>query len=875
MTTSRLFDDIDDRIHLAREAGDSAYFFALTLKLEYITKLITSGVIACLGEDSDRQRYSLEYDLVRADSTGSWVRCLNTALTGQPARLFREGTQELVKDLTERVSGSDWRREAVMSLNEAVKIVGAPGADIGHKIALRQLFEIGVRLRNRSRGHGAPTIVQCGAACSYIAEACDAVIENLKLFNVPWAYLHRNWSKKYRVTSILNDTGPFNYLKSVRSVAIPNGVYLYSDQPIPIALVFTDRDVSDISLPNGTYKNKHFECLSYITNETIREDGSKWSDPPGSLPPSETEGSGVLDPVGNAFTNIPTMSSGYIRREEYEDRIRQELLTSERHPIVSLTGPGGIGKTTIAIAAIDQILKDDASPYHVILWISARDVDLLDWGPKPVSPKAVTQRDIAQVAVNLLEPTGASEQGFDSRKYFQQCLTDGAAGCTLFVFDNFETMEHPSDVYRWIDAHVRPPNKVLITTRVREFVGDYHIEIDGMNDAQAQRLTMEHGERMGIVDLLTADYVGAVIRESGGHPYVIKILLGELATAGRVAKPRRVVASNRDLLRALFERTYNSLSPGAQRVFVLLSSWRVSVPEIALEAVLLRPGTQRFDVVSALDELERYSLVDRVFGDDGKGFVSVSLAAAEYGKFKLDVSPFKVATEHDVKLLREFGIGKQGTHEDAKFGVFPRIENLLKIVTKRTAENPQTLESELPVLEFLAAQEPRAYLQLAELVVEVWDTKDGRERAKDYYRNFLAAPHGLDPRDAWLSLADLCQADKDVLGEIHALCETALLVIQDQFTLGKVINRLNGRVKRLKDDYVEEIRSAGVQELIERVCDRVWSVRQTLTATNASRLAWLCLNVGRVEAAREVAELGLTKEPNNVYCVRLMQGFEA
>ena len=872
--STRLFDGVQDRLHLAREDGDSAYFFALTIQLEYITKLVTCGVIACIGDDIDRQRYSLEYDLVRADSLGIWVQRLQKALVRQPARLFRDGTYDLVRDLTQRVTAGDWRRDAVTSLNQAAIAIGAPSTAIGYKTAVRQFFDIGVSLRNRSRGHGAPTTEQCGAACEHLATACDAVIRNLELFRLPWAYLRRNLSGKYRVSPLLNDTSPFDYLKSIKTATLPDGVYCYTDQPLQIGLVFSDSDVSDISLPNGSYKKGQFECLSYTTNDTTQQDGAAWSDPPGRPPASETEGRGRLEVVGNAFTNIPDMPFPYVRRREYEDRIRKELLTSERHPIVSLTGPGGIGKTTMAIAAISQILSDDKSSYEVVLWISARDVDLLDWGPKLVSPKAATQGDIAQVVTTLLDPEGSEQKNFNSRNHFQQCLTEGAAGCcTLFVFDNFETVEQPSEIYRWIDMYIRPPNKVLITTRVRDFVGDYHIEIDGMNDTQARRLIEQHAEQIGVANLLSEYYIGELIRESGGHPYVIKILLGELAKAGRGGKPKRIVASNRDLLRALFERTYNSLSPGAQRVFVLLSRWRVSVPEIGIEAVLLRPGTVRFDVVGALDELERYSLVDRVFDAEGQGFVSVSLAAAEYGKRKLEVSPYKVATEHDVVLLREFGIGKPGTRDDAKLGVFPRIENLLRAVERRARERPEELDAELPALEFLAARVPKAYLRLAKLMIDIWDTEVGRERAKGYIRSFLENAHGLDRRNAWLSLADLCQIDGDVLGEIHALCEAALLGIQDQQTLGRLINRLNGRIKQLKDEKVEAVRSTGVKELVERVCDRVWGVRNSLSATNSSRLAWLCLNVGRGEEAREVTRIGLVKEPTNVYCVKLKERF--
>jgi len=39
----------------------------------------------------------------------------------------------------------------------------------------------------------------------------------------------------------------------------------------------------------------------------------------------------------------------------------------------------------------------------------------------------------------------------------------------LFVFDNFETVSNPVQTYNWIDTYIRTQNKVLITSRFREF----------------------------------------------------------------------------------------------------------------------------------------------------------------------------------------------------------------------------------------------------------------------------------------------------------------------------------------------------------------------------------------------------------------------
>ena len=868
MKQKRLFDSIDNRIALDKEDGDHAYFYALSLKLEYVTKIVTSGVIACMGEDIERHRYSLEHKLVRANSIGEWVTALHKALVRPPAELFDSNGRGLVRDLSERVGSGDWRYSAVTDLNQAAAEVDA-ATQLGRKVALRQFFDIGARLRNRSRGHGAPTNAQCGQSCPRLAAALDAVVEKLRLFELSWVYLYRNLSGKYRVSPLLNDASSFSYLKSVRDVQLPsNGVYLYLDRPVHVPLVFSDPDVLDIALPNGNHQGGTFEVLSYVTNEVTRQDSSAWLDPPASLPSSETEGQPVLEPFGHTFANLPRKSRDYIPRRDLEDRLQEELLTSDRHPIISLTGPGGIGKTTTSIAAICSIAERDPTPYEVIIWISARDIDLLESGPKPVSPRAITQRDISRAAVELLGPSDRTSKEFDPDVYFQNCLTKGAAGPTLFVLDNFETVGSPADVFKWIDTHIRPPNKVLITTRFRAFAGDYPITIGGMTDEQADSLVDQHAARLNISTLLNSDYKKKLIHETDGHPYVIKILLGQVAKERRAVTPRRVVASSHDLLRALFERTYGALSPGGQRVFLLLCSWRVSVPEVAIEAVLLRPGTQRFDVTEALEELCRFSLVDQIFSNKEENvFVSVPLAAAMYGQRKLEVSPFKVAVEEDRKILMELGPGRK---DDIEQGILPRIENLVRAVAVRASSNPTTLEERLPVLEYLATKAPKAYLRLADLVLEVGNSGYSTDQAKKYVRNYLESAPIPYRQSAWLKLANLCQLSQDPVGEVHALSEAALLPTSDLDNLGSFANRLNNRIRDLKGRSIADAWSGEIRELLERVIGAMETRLRDLSATNCSRLAWLYLNVGNPERALDVAKLGVEQEPENEHCQNLI-----
>lgn len=876
---NNLFQRMDERIELDRDEGDVALFLALMLKLEFTTKLAVSAMIACIGDDSDRHRYSMEHELVRASSLGDWANVLNKTLLGPPAQVILQRARYLARDLTQHVGSRDWRYSCIKSLNEAALSLDVT-TTIGAKVALRQYFDIAAQIRNRTRGHGAPTASQCSRACPRLEESLCEMIENVQVLKLAWAHIHRNLSGKYRVSPLLNDCSAFDYLKRTRDVRLTDGVYLDLTDSygkaghIPVSLLFTDTSLTDIFLPNGNFRRGEFDTLSYATNAVIRRDGSLWQTAPKRLRQSETEGRPVLDPIGSTFTNIPPAPVRYITRPDLERRLECELKTPERHPILTLTGPGGIGKTTIALKTVHEIAMMKDTLYDVILWVSARDIDLLDVGPRQVSRRVFTREDIARAVVELLEPQERQSKNFSARKFFEGCLRDGAAGRTLFVLDNFETLQDPVDTVEWLDAHIRCPNKVLITTRFRDFRGDYPIEIGGMTDEEAFRLIDQHASVLGIESLLTSKYKNELVVESEGHPYVLKILLGQVSVERKAVHPRRIIATSDQLLNALFRRTYNALTPAAQRVYLVLCSWRVVVPEIAVEAVSLRPGTERFQVSDAIDELVKFSLVENYTSEeDHERFVGVPLAAAIYGRRELEVSPLKVAVEEDLKILRDFGAGKR---EDAQKGVLPRIENLVHTVARRASINSDELQEALPILEYLATRFPATYLRLADLVLEVsGDRYDGGyDRAIVYVREFLKEASVQERREAWMRLARLCRGRNDHLGEIHAICEATLQPTVGLRDLGESANQINNRIRELKAKGVDAAWSAEVKELLTRVADRMERKIGHLSATECSRLAWLYLNTGSASRALVVAKKGVGKDPENYYCQNLVERLE-
>ena len=238
-------------------------------------------------------------------------------------------------------------------------------------------------------------------------------------------------------------------------------------------------------------------------------------------------------------------------------------------------------------------------------------------GPKLARPDVLTEIDIANQFVEMLDPADRRQKGFKASKFMADNFSRSSLGDPiLFIFENFETVRNPVDVFNWIDTNIRLPNKALITTRFRDFKADYPIEVSGMDRDEVDSLIDATSKRLGTTSLFSKSARDDIFEQSDGHPYVVKIVVGEISDQGKFTKPERIIASKEDILQALFERTFGNLSAGARRIFLTLCGWRSYIPQVALEALVYRNQNETLDVTSGLDELDRMSPIQRRRGSD-------------------------------------------------------------------------------------------------------------------------------------------------------------------------------------------------------------------------------------------------------------------
>jgi hypothetical protein len=509
--------------------------------------------------------------------------------------------------MTKKVTSEEWQYHAIDNLISAMNCFDLESNKVSQKIDFKSWFKLFTEFRNKTRGHGAIPTEKASAAAPYLEKSITLIIENLKILSLPTAYLKRNLSGKYRVTSISHSSGEFSELKSSEKIQLENGVYIYVNGYKKVPLIESDADIEDFYIANGGFNNTKYELISYVTDNKKHGDSIPFLAPTGKLPASESEGIGELIPKGNCFSNVPDLSYEYIERSAIEDEL-YKLIEDDRRTVVTLLGRGGIGKTSLALKVIPKLYETNR--FDAVIWFSSRDIDLQLTGAKLVRADVISELDIAKYFSKLVLSSEEFKNNKRFLEYFQEQLIKSDIGPCLYVFDNFETTSNPLELYKLIDTYIRLPNKVLITTRLRDFVGDYPITVHGMTENESKALINLTAENLEITHKLNDDIVNEIITVSSGHPYIIKVMLGGFAkNEGKGSLPK-IIAGSEEVLTALFERTYAALTPCAQQVFLTLASWNSAVPRIALETILMVSIEEPLEVEKAIDILIQYSMVE-------------------------------------------------------------------------------------------------------------------------------------------------------------------------------------------------------------------------------------------------------------------------
>lgn len=336
----------------------------------------------------------------------------------------------------------------------------------------------------------------------------------------------------------------------------------------------------------------------------------------------------------NVLTALPNERSQLVGRDEELAR----LLRGTGDPrVLTITGPGGIGKTGLALAFAHRLAERDDRVAFVELADVGQGRDVIDVVADQLAVEVVVGASRYDGLVRLL-----------------------SAAPTVLVVDNFEHLMDAAPELEALSAACPDLRVVVTSRRPLRLCDEDVVSLRPLAATGTGRSLIGPGvrlllDRAGIKDLSAAEleFASLIVEGLGGLPLAIELaafrvrslglravyelLVAELALDG--FKDAAAESERHSSLRRCLEWSYRDLEDGARAVFRATGAFTGTFDLEALRAVV---GDYRRAAVG-LATLVEHSFIDRVLGDDDCLRYTSLAPVREFARELLAASPERVS----------------------------------------------------------------------------------------------------------------------------------------------------------------------------------------------------------------------------------------
>ncbi len=353
-------------------------------------------------------------------------------------------------------------------------------------------------------------------------------------------------------------------------------------------------------------------------------------------------------------TNLPVQRTGFVGREK-EITAAKELLLREDVRLVTVTGPGGIGKSRLAVQVANDLVEHFPGGTHFAPLSSLSDPALI--------PSVILQ------AMGIREAGGQSPL-----QILNENLKDPSGAPILLVLDNFEHLIQAASLVAGLLA-MGPNLKIMVTSRAA-------LHVYGEHEFPVPPLAMPDAHAMASVEVLSqfpavalfvqravaakpdfalnrenAPAVAEICARLDGLPLAIELaaarvkVLSPSSLLTRLANRLQLLTGGaRDLpqrqqtLRAAMDWSYDLLSAAEQKLFRRLSVFVGGCNLEGVEAVCDTKGDLGLDLLDGMASMVDKSLVQQVEQAQGESRFTMLETIREYALEKLETSGEKAPT---------------------------------------------------------------------------------------------------------------------------------------------------------------------------------------------------------------------------------------
>jgi tetratricopeptide (TPR) repeat protein len=322
--------------------------------------------------------------------------------------------------------------------------------------------------------------------------------------------------------------------------------------------------------------------------------------------------------------NLPRLQFFFGRADELK-KIGDALSPKTRTWGVLIDGPGGMGKTTLAIRAAELA---PPGQFENIFFLSSKERKLTPEGERKLSDFVTPgYLDMLNEIARLLKQPDLAKQPEDERA---RLLIDALAQAkALLILDNLETMprDQQNRLFEFL-SQLPPGCKAIATSRVRTDVDARIIRLAKLDQEAALELIAELATDRPLLAKATAEERIHLYEETGGNPLLIRWIAGQLGK-GRCRNIAsalsflRTAAEENDPLEFIFGDLLGKFTENETKILSALTYFTQQV-EVKLIAELASISTTASE--TALADLSNRALV--IPDEEEKRFALVPMVAA-------------------------------------------------------------------------------------------------------------------------------------------------------------------------------------------------------------------------------------------------------
>lgn len=317
------------------------------------------------------------------------------------------------------------------------------------------------------------------------------------------------------------------------------------------------------------------------------------------------------------INNLPTpdyeYEGGFVGRE---DDIREiiKYLQREKFNVVTITGAGGVGKTSLALKVIEEITqKPQTKRFDAIIWLSAKENRLSPFGIEDIEPSFKSFEEILDTITNVLgfAPTGET-QTIEEKEEMVSTLFEMVSSI-LVVVDNLETVTDQRVINFVIDAPEQV--KFLITSRKGLGQVERRYELKQLKEKEAVYLFRQIAKDKQISSLQRLDdkLIKKYVNKVSNYPLAIKWVIGQVARGRDINKViDSIDDATGDIAKFCFEQIFLLLNNCSRNILFALCCF-----DEAPAASLLRYVVD-IDNLTFEDSIEELILVSLVIPEQYK-----------------------------------------------------------------------------------------------------------------------------------------------------------------------------------------------------------------------------------------------------------------